>query len=84
MSIAMTENSPKEAIAYVDVSKTGYEPLAEAVLMRWNIDGIKPDPALYGDEVVALARDIYSRRTLGGVEYERRYWENADEQKKTG
>ena len=53
---------PKEAISYVDVSKTGYIVLAEAVLVRWTVDGVKPDPERDGEEIIELARQIYQAR----------------------
>jgi len=51
-----------ETIAYVDVSKTGLQPLAEAVLARWEADGTKPDVDRDGDEIVALARVLWRER----------------------
>ena len=73
----MTAESRLEAIAYVDVSKTGLDALAAAVLTRWSVDGVKPDPALYGEEIVAAARDLYARRTQSDEEYRKKVTEPA-------
>lgn len=68
----MTEKPLLEAIAYVDVTKTGYDALVAAVLTRWSVDGIAPSAALYGEEIYSAARDAYLRRSLPPEEYQRR------------
>ena len=51
-----------DAIAYVEPKALGYIALAEAVLIRWSVEGVKPTEELYGKEIVELAREIYATR----------------------